>query len=59
LPTTLIRSITWDQGIEMARHTDITADTGVMVSFCGSPPTLAATRTLTVCCDSTSQQAPA
>jgi IS30 family transposase len=30
LPTTLIRSITWDQGIEMARHTDITADLGVL-----------------------------
>jgi IS30 family transposase len=26
LPTTSIRSLTWDQGIEMARHTDITAD---------------------------------
>ena len=25
LPVTLIRSITWDQGIEMARHTAITA----------------------------------
>jgi IS30 family transposase len=36
LPTTLTRSITWDQGIEMARHTDITADLGVMVYFCDS-----------------------
>ena len=36
LPTTLVRSITWDQGIEMARHTDITADLGVMVYFCDS-----------------------
>ncbi|MGY4646442.1 transposase, IS30 family [Mycobacterium sp. URHB0021] len=36
LPTTLIRSITWDQGIEMARHTDITADLGVAVYFCDS-----------------------
>jgi transposase, IS30 family len=36
LPTTLTRSITWDQGIEMARHTDITADLGVMVCFCDS-----------------------
>ena len=36
LPTTLIRSITWDQGIEMARHTDITADLGVTVYFCDS-----------------------
>jgi IS30 family transposase len=37
LPTTLIRSITWDQGIEMARHTDITADIGVMVSLLRLP----------------------
>ena len=36
LPTTLTRSITWDQGIEMARHTDITADLGVTVYFCDS-----------------------
>jgi transposase, IS30 family len=60
LPTGLIRSITWDQGIEMARHTDITADLGVMVYFCGSRSTwqVAATRTPTVCCGSTSQRAP-
>lgn len=36
LPPTLIRSITWDQGIEMARHTDITADSGAPVYFCDS-----------------------
>jgi transposase, IS30 family len=36
LPPALTRSITWDQGIEMARHTDITADLGVMVYFCDS-----------------------
>ena len=28
LPSNLIRSITWDQGIEVAWHTDITADRG-------------------------------
>ena len=32
LPSNLIRSITWDQGIEMARHTDITADLGMSMS---------------------------
>jgi len=36
LPVTLVRSITWDQGIEMARHIDITADLGVPVYFCDS-----------------------
>jgi len=36
LPPALTRSITWDQGIEMARHTDITADLGVKVYFCDS-----------------------
>ena len=36
LPVTLIRSITWDQGIEMARHIDITADLGAPVYFCDS-----------------------
>ena len=33
LPSNLIRSITWDQGIEMARHTDITADLGIPIYF--------------------------
>lgn len=36
LPMTLVRSITWDQGIEMARHIDITADLGAPVYFCDS-----------------------
>jgi IS30 family transposase len=36
LPPTLVRSITWDQGIEMSRHTDITADLGAPVYFCDS-----------------------
>ena len=30
----MLRSITWDQGTEMARHTDITADLGVSIYFC-------------------------
>lgn len=39
LPADLLRSITWDQGSEMARHLDITAAIGVPVYFCdaGSP----------------------
>jgi IS30 family transposase len=36
LPPGLIRSITWDQGTEMARHTTITADLGALVYFCDS-----------------------
>jgi transposase, IS30 family len=36
LPLPLIRSITWDQGIEMARHIDITAELGAPVYFCDS-----------------------
>lgn len=34
LPPALLRSITWDQGTEMARHTDITAELGVPIYFC-------------------------
>lgn len=34
LPPSLLRSITWDQGTEMARHTEITADLGVPIYFC-------------------------
>jgi len=34
LPPSLLRSITWDQGTEMARHTEITAQLGVPIYFC-------------------------
>lgn len=34
LPAELVRSITWDQDIEMARHLRITADLGAPVYFC-------------------------
>jgi len=34
LPASLLRSITWDQGTEMARHNEITAALGVPVYFC-------------------------
>lgn len=34
LPQGLRRTLTWDQGTEMAKHLDVTADTGIRVYFC-------------------------
>jgi IS30 family transposase len=38
LPAGLLRSITWDQGTEMARHLTITKSFGAPVYFCDSHP---------------------
>ena len=34
LPAELRRSLTWDQGAEMAQHAQLSADTGLAVYFC-------------------------
>src|SRR5690606_38069674 len=34
LPTQLRKSLTWDQGAEMAQHTQLRIDTGLTIYFC-------------------------
>ena len=34
LPASLRRSLTWDRGLEMAKHKNFTVDTAVQVYFC-------------------------
>ncbi len=34
LPQELRKSLTWDQGTEMASHLNVTRDTGIKVYFC-------------------------
>lgn len=36
LPPDLLRSITWDQGTEMARHTEIAQSLRTTIYFCDS-----------------------
>ena len=56
----LRRSLTWDQGKEMAEHVRFSVDTGVAVYFC-DPKSLgsaAPTRTPTACCANTCRRTP-
>ena len=56
LPAALTRTLTWDQGHEMAEHVRFTQETGVEVYFCDPKSPVAArraTRTPTDCCAST------
>lgn len=66
LPEPLWRSLTWDQGAEMAQHARLSGEKGLAVYFCdphSPPPHLggvgseARTRTRTDCCGSTSRRA--
>ncbi len=60
LPPVLLRSITRDQGTEMARHRTITRSLGAPVYFCDShsPWQRGSNETPTACCATTSPRAP-
>ncbi len=60
MPARIRKTVTWDQGSEMARHLEITATTGVQVYFCNphSPGNAPPTRTPTGCCASSYPKAP-
>ena len=59
LPVSLRRSLTWDRGMELAQHKQLTIDTKMQVYVCDpqSPCSGALTKIRTVCCVSTSRKA--
>ncbi len=54
------RSLTWDRGIEMTRHQEFTAKTGVPVFFCDAycPWQRGSNENTMGCCRSTSRRRP-
>ena len=61
LPQQLRRSLTWDQGAEMAQHAQLRIAADLDIYFCGPTVTMAArapTRTPTACSANTSPRAP-
>jgi len=60
MPKHMRRTLTWDQGVEMARHQDITAETGVGSTSQNVPArgSAARTRTSMALSANTSRRAP-